>query len=123
MADQGNTTQETTGAWSNFMPVDLAATWKQYLDEFVNVQKELLQELQETNQYWADRGKAETDFAADFVTKLPALRSVPESRQAYQDWFRQRMEMAADDGKHLLSDSQKLMATSARLFSNSRTNT
>ena len=37
---------------------------------------------------------------------------------ACQEWTSRRFEMIADDGKHLLADTQKFMETGARLVSN-----
>ena len=36
---------------------------------------------------------------------------------AFQEWSSRRFEMMAEDGKHLLEDSQKFMETGAHLLS------
>jgi hypothetical protein len=37
---------------------------------------------------------------------------------AYHEWGSRRLEMMAEDGKHLFADAQTCMETSARLLSN-----
>jgi hypothetical protein len=37
---------------------------------------------------------------------------------AYQEWASRRFEMMAEDGKHLLADTQKLMEAATRLLPN-----
>jgi len=37
------------------------------------------------------------------------MRSVPEAMQAYQECISQRMQMAAEDGRRLSEDCQKIM--------------
>ena len=61
--------------------------------------------------------KSEATLASEFANKLTAARSIPETATAYQKWASQRMEMAAEDAKHLLADSQKFAETGARLLS------
>ncbi len=90
---------------------------KKQIDEFVKMQTELLGRLQETNRQWFDRAKSEADLASEFVGKLSAARSIPEAMTTFQEWSSRRFEMMAEDGKHLLEDSQKFMETGAHLLS------
>ena len=90
---------------------------KKRIDEFVDMQMELLDKLQETNRQWFDRAQSEANLASEFATKLTAARSVPDAMAACQEWTSQRFEMMAEDGKHFLLDSQKFMETGPRLMS------
>ncbi len=101
----------------NLIPADFAAMGKKRIDELVNMQTKLLSELQETNRQWFDRAQAEADLASEFAAKLTAARSIPEAMAAYQEWTSRRFVMMAEDGKHLLADTQKFMEVGTRLLS------
>jgi hypothetical protein len=57
-------------------------------------------------------------LASEFATKLTATRSIPEAMAVCQEWTGRRFAMLAEDGKHLLVDTQDFMAAGARLLSN-----
>ncbi len=102
----------------NPMQIDFAAMGGKRIEEFVNLQTKLLNEFQETNRQWFDRAQSEVNLASEFAAKLTAARSVPEAMAACQEWTSRRFAMMAEDGKHLLADTQKFMEVGARLLSN-----
>jgi hypothetical protein len=102
----------------NVMPAEFAAMTKKRIEDFVNAQSELLDKFQETNREWLDRLQSEATLASEFASKLTAARSIPDAMTACQDWTSRRFEMMAEDGKHVLADSQKFMEVGARLVSN-----
>lgn len=108
---------ERPEASAGLVPAQFAAMGKKQIDEFVKMQAELLDKFQETNRQWLDRAKSEADLASEFASKLSAARSIPEAMTACQEWSTRRLEMMAEDGKHLLADSQKFMDAGARLMS------
>ncbi len=59
----------------------------------------------------------EANLASEFTSKLTAARYIPEATSACQEWTRRRFEMMAEDGKHLLANTQNFMETGARLMS------
>jgi len=73
-------------------------------------QKEVLDAYQEANQAWAARVKMEVDFWSELATKSSEFRTAPEGLEAYRSRISQRMQMAAEDTRHLVEDSQKVMA-------------
>jgi hypothetical protein len=91
---------------------------KKRIEDFVNAQTELFEALQATNRQWLDRAQTEANLASEFAAKLTAARSIPDAMTACQDWTTRRFELMAEDGKHLLADSQKFIETGARLLSN-----
>ena len=91
---------------------------KQQLDAFADIQAELFSKLEQANLRWMDTIQKRVNLASEFATKLTAARSVPETVSACQDWVRQRIEMAEEDAKQLLADSEAFMDTAARLVSN-----
>ena len=100
------------------MPTEFAEMGKKRVEEFVNTQTELLEKLQEMNRQWFDRAQSEANLASEFTSKLTAARSIPEAMAAYQEWTSRRFEMMAEDGKHLLADTQKFMEAATRLLPN-----
>lgn len=59
---------------------------KQRLDEFANVQTELLKTFQETNEHWRNRIASEAKVEQDFASKLTAARSIPDAMTTCQEW-------------------------------------
>jgi len=114
---ESRTARMAKSSHPNLMPTEFAAMAKKRIDEFVDMQTELLDKLQETNRQWFDRAQSEANLASEFATKLTAARSVPDAIAACQEWTSRRFEMMAEDGKHFLSDSQKFMETGSRLMS------
>ena len=102
----------------NLVPAEFAAMGKKRMEEFADAQTELLDKLQEANRQWIGRMQSEANLASEFASKLTAARSIPEAMTACQEWTSRRFEMMAEDGKHLLADTQKFMETGARLLSN-----
>lgn len=102
----------------NLMPTEFAEMGKKRIEEFVNTQKELVEKLQAMNRQWFDRAQAEANLASELASKLTAARSIPDAMAAYQEWASRRFEMMAEDGKHLLADTQKFMEAATHLLPN-----
>jgi len=117
MAKQSPEGSEST-ALPGLMSVESAEMGKQQLEKLAEIQGELLSKLQQANLRWIDTIQKRANLASEFATKLTAARSVPETASVCQDWVRQRMEMAEEDAKHLLADSQAFMEAGVRLMSN-----
>jgi hypothetical protein len=98
-------------------PPDFVAMGKRRIDELIDIQTELLETLQEANRTWFDRLQTEATLTSEFATKLTGARSIPETATALQEWTSRCLEMAADDAKHLLADTQKFVGTGARVWS------
>jgi hypothetical protein len=102
----------------NLILPEFATMGKKRIEELVKVQTELFEKVQEANQSWLDRMQTEASLASEFGAKLTAARSIPETVTACQEWTSRRTEMATEDAKHLLADTQKFMETGVRLLSN-----
>jgi hypothetical protein len=83
---------------------------KERTDAMLNAQKELLEAYQEAGRSWLTRMESELELWKELAAKLTASRSLPEGLKAYSDSMSQRMQMAAEDGRHLFEDAQKLIA-------------
>lgn len=102
----------------NLIPPEFVAMGKKQFEGFTKLQTELFKKLSETNRSWLERMQSEANLASEFATKLTAARSIPETATVYQELASRRLEMAAEDAKHLLADSQKFMETGAHLLAN-----
>jgi hypothetical protein len=96
---------------------EFAAIGKKRIEDFVLVQTELLDELQETNRHWFDRMQSEANLASEFASKFTRVHSIPDAIVVCQEWTARHFEMAVEDGKHALADAQKIMKTGSRLLS------
>lgn len=100
----------------NFATADFAVTAKRQIEAVTKAQSETLDNFQEMNQQWLDRFQAEARLASELASKLTAAGSVPDAITAYQNWGSRRIEMMAEDTKHLWDDTQKFMQAGARLM-------
>jgi histone H3/H4 len=97
---------------------EFATMGKQCIEEFVNVQSELFENLQESNRHWLERVQSEAALASKFATKLTATRSVSDAMTTCQEWTSRQIEMIAEDSKLLVADAQRFIETGARLLWN-----
>jgi hypothetical protein len=98
-------------------PAELAAMGEKRLEDFAKAQAVLFGTLHETHQRWLDRMQSEARLASEFTRKVANARSIPDTMAACREWASRRFEMMADDGNHLLADSQKVIETGARFLS------
>src|SRR5262245_11255426 len=84
---------------------------KERTDAMLGMQKELLSAYEQASRVWLARVKSEAELWSELATKLSATRSVPDAMQAYQECVSRRIKMAAEDGRQLFEDSQRLMGT------------
>jgi len=98
-------------------PTDFTAISQKCMQEFAQAQGEILGEVQELSQEWANRLQSEAKMASEFGSKLTKARSIADAVAVYQDWNSKRLECAADDGKRLFGHIQKSMERGARLLS------
>jgi len=86
-----------------------AMTGKKQTEAMLGLQKELFDTYEQASHAWLARVKTEVDFWSDLATKLSSSHSAPEALEAYEKGAAQRMQMAADDGKRMSEDCQKIM--------------
>ncbi len=118
MTKEAHSERTDKSSLSNLIPAEFAAMGKKRFEDFFNAQTELVDKLQESNRQWLERMQSEANLASEFASKLTAARSIPEAMAACQEWTNRRFAMMAEDGKHLLADTQKFAETSARLLAN-----
>jgi len=118
MAKEPHSERSEKSALPTMTPAGFAAMGKKRIDQFTKAQTELLDKLRETNQQWIERMQSEANLASEFTAKLAAARSIPDALTVCQEWTSRRFEMMAEDGRHLLADTQAFMEMAARLMPN-----
>jgi hypothetical protein len=83
----------------------------------MDVQAELLEQLKEAGEHWAALAQAEARVGAEWFSKLPTLRTLPQAAEAIQQLATQQAAIAAEDGKKILEDCQKCMALTTKIMS------
>jgi len=109
---------ETKGAApfiAAFPEVSALATKR--MEEISQLQAQLFQGMPDINKRWMDRMQSEAALAAQFTAKLAAAHSVPDAASAWEEWITRRMEMATEDAKLLLADSQKISEAATAFLS------
>ena len=101
----------------NLISLEFATMGKKRIEDFVNMQTELFENLQEANRHWLERVQSEATLASEFATKLTATRSISDAMTTCQEWTGRQIEMMAKDSKLLAADTQRFMETGARLLS------
>ncbi len=89
------------------------------VEDMMKMQAEFLHTIQEVNQGWIDRAKAEVGLASEFVAKLAATRSIPDAVTVSREWAGRWTEMLAEDGRRFLADSRKIAGPGTRFMSSS----
>jgi malate synthase len=111
-----NTEQVRKSEISSLVPPEFTSIGQKRVEELAATQAKLLEKLEESNRQWFERMQSEIHLASEFVSKLTSVRSFLDARAACQEWSSRRLEMMAEDGKHLFSDAQSLMESGARLL-------
>jgi hypothetical protein len=87
-------------------------------EAMLNVQKEILGAYEQASRVWLARVKSEVELWSELAAKLTATRSIPEGLAAYQKCVAQRTQMAAEDGRELFDECQKIAQKISRSLAN-----
>jgi hypothetical protein len=90
---------------------------KEQTEAMLSMQKELLDAYDQKPRLAFPR---KIGSRPEVAKKLSATQSVPDAVGAYQQCVAQRMQMAAEDGRRLYDDCQKITQTITRSLSNGR---
>jgi len=82
------------------------------------LQKAILQSYEQASRDWLARVQSEVALWSDLAAKLSATRTVPEALEACAKCASQRMQMAADDGRRLVTESQQITQKIAQSLGN-----
>jgi hypothetical protein len=86
----------------NFPFGDLAVLGAKRVDECLSAQAELVKTVEGINRRWLGRMKSETALASDFAEHLAAARTFPDVMAACRQWTSRRLELMAEEGRHIL---------------------
>lgn len=100
--------------------MDLPTLGQPEMDAKFKLQKELLDAYEAVLHTWLTRVKSEIDFWSDLAASMQNVRSIPEALGVYQQSLGRRVEMAAEDGRRMLEDSQNALSIITRATSKLR---
>jgi predicted phage tail protein len=103
------TTDTSTSATARG-PEQMLQFGKERTEAMIHVQQELLDAYQQASKAWVDRVQSEVKFWSELAGKLAASRSVPEGMETCSESIAHRLQMAAEDGRRLFEDGQKMIA-------------
>jgi hypothetical protein len=95
-----------------------ADTARPQVNTAINVQREFFETLGELNRAWFSRLQSHAILPCELAGKLAATRSMPDAARACQEFMSRQMEMLAEDGRRMVSDSERIVKLGARLMSN-----
>jgi hypothetical protein len=81
------------------------------MEAILAVQGKLLEIYEGANSSWLYRVTSETELWSQLANKLTRARTVPEAVSALDQCLAYRTQMAADDGRRLSEDVQKIIQT------------
>ena len=113
--------QHTFRPDANPMPTDVLRMGEARTEAMLAMQKDLVNVFEKISRTWAARIKSEADLWSEFATKISTAGSPPNALEACQHCMTLRMQMAAEDGRQLLDDSQQIMGAITRAMTNGRT--
>ena len=97
-------------------PTQLFQLGKRQTDAVLNLQKELLDTYEEASRAWLSRVKSEVELWSNLASKLTHPF---RSRGPGMDCVSQRVQMAAEDGRRLFDDGQKIIGVITRSLNGS----
>jgi hypothetical protein len=60
----------------------------------------------------------QASITAEFANRLTSAKSLTETANLFQNWTVRHMEMATEDARRVLSDTQEIMEAGARMWTN-----
>jgi hypothetical protein len=103
---------------SKTVPKKIAETEKKIGDTTLQVQDEFFKTCEEMGRAVVSRATAQIELTSKLTEKLRAAHSLPDVLSAYQEWLSEQLNACSEDARQFMTNSQKFMTTSTRLFSN-----
>jgi hypothetical protein len=114
-ATDTRTQREGQRSIPNVLSPDFSALGMERLKTHFKAQAEFIATIGTMNEQCYDHMQSETKLASEFALKLAAIRSIPDAMAAWQEWTSQWFELVAEDGRHLLDDTQNFIAAGKHL--------
>ena len=99
-------------------PQSVLQLGKVQTEAMLHMQKEALDAYENAGRAWLARVKSEVELWSDLGARLTAISSMPDGVEAYRDCLSKRIKMAADDGRRLFEDGQKIIGALTRGLAN-----
>ena len=96
----------------------IAETEKSIGDATRQAQDEFARIFEEMSRAVMSRATTEIELGVRLTQKLGAARSLPDVMSAYQEWLSDEMNARSEDARQFMTNSQKFITASTRLFSN-----
>jgi vacuolar-type H+-ATPase subunit E/Vma4 len=81
-------------------------------------QEEFATTFEEMTRSVMSRATAEIELGVKLTRRLGASRSLPDVVSAYQEWLSEEMKARSEDARQFMTNSQKFITASTRIFSN-----
>lgn len=95
-------------------PEGLLKFGREQTEATLGIQRELLETYEQASRAWLARVQSEIELWSGLANKLSATRSLPDALGAYQDSVAQRLQMAAEDGRRMVTECQEVMGKITR---------
>lgn len=105
------------GAAPSWIPSEFARTGGKPVEALIEMQKQLIDSVDEANRAWLARARLEAVLGIEFVSKLTAARSIPDVATAYRECMTRQLDMLAEDGRRMFDDSKRFLKSGVRFLS------
>ncbi len=95
---------------------EMMSEGRQRMEDLTDAQAQFWDRVQDSNRKWLDRMQNEASMAADLANKLTSAKSLVESANLVQNWTVKHLELATEDARRMLADTQEIMAAGARFW-------
>jgi hypothetical protein len=89
----------------------------QQADALKAMQNEFSTLFEEAKRAYTDRIETEQKLTAELISNLSQVKTVTDGAKIYQDWVAKHLQLWAEDGRRMVSDSQKFCAAASRMMS------
>jgi hypothetical protein len=113
-------TKETMNASKAGTPSDVVNWGRRQSETALNLQRTILESCEHASRAWIDRVQSEISLWSNLATKLGGTKNISEAFEAYTTCMSQRMQMAADDGRRLGEEAQKITQKLTQSLGNGR---
>jgi len=96
----------------------ISETEKKIGDTTLQVQDEFAKTCEEMGRVVMSRATAQIEMTSKLTEKLRAAHSLPDVVSAYQEWLSAQMNACSEDARQFMTNGQKFVTASTRLFSN-----
>ena len=96
----------------------ITETEKKFGDATRQAQDEFARTFEEMSRAVMSRATAEIELGVKLTQRLGAARSLPDVMSAYQEWLSEEINARSEDAHQFMTNSQKFITASTRLFSN-----